>query len=98
MKGMTMTQDNPLRSTIARSLSRRRLLQVAGIGGAATVAAACGVSPTGSGSASGTPSAATQEDRSEQDKSVNWSTWAVSSRLATTALEGKHRTFSSRST
>ena len=72
-----MTQDNPLRSTIARSLSRRRLLQVAGIGGAATVAAACGVSPTGSGSASGTPSAATQEDRSEQDKSVNWSTWVA---------------------
>jgi branched-chain amino acid transport system substrate-binding protein len=41
------------------------------------VAAACGARPTGSGDASGTPSAASQEDRSDTEKVANWSTWVA---------------------
>jgi spermidine/putrescine transport system substrate-binding protein len=73
-----MTTQDPMFSTIAASLSRRRLLQAAGVGGAAMVAAACGAKPAGGGaSASGTPSPATQPDKSDEEKVANWSTWVA---------------------
>ena len=55
------------------SLSRRRILQAAGITGVAAVAAACGASgDTGSATASAAPAAA---DLSDSDKTVIWSNW-----------------------
>ncbi len=54
---------------IRSSVSRRRLLQVAGIGGAAMVASACGTSSGGSTEASAA------EDRSDTEMLVNWSNW-----------------------
>lgn len=51
------------------SVSRRRLLQVAGIGGAAMVATACGTSSGGS------TQSATAEDLSDSEMLVNWSNW-----------------------
>lgn len=61
------------------SLSRRRLLQVAGIGGVAAAAAACGAGGGGTASptASGTPSASLAEDLSDTEKIVNWSNWPL---------------------
>jgi spermidine/putrescine transport system substrate-binding protein len=56
---------------IKMSLSRRRVLQAAGIGGVAMAAAACG---TGGGTGG---EAATQEDQSETSKTVNWSNWPL---------------------
>ena len=63
----------PIRS----SVSRRRLLQAAGLGGVAMAAAACGATAPESANASGTPSAATQPDRSDAEKAVNWSNWPL---------------------
>jgi len=40
-------------------------------------AAACGATAPESAAASGTPSAATQPDRSDADKAVNWSNWPL---------------------
>jgi len=54
------------------SVSRRRLLQVAGIGGAAMVATACG---TSSGGDSTEASAA--EDMSDTEMVMNWSNWPL---------------------
>jgi spermidine/putrescine transport system substrate-binding protein len=57
------------------AVSRRRLLQVAGIGSAAMVAAACG---TGSSdSAGGEASASAAEDKSDTEMVVNWSNWPL---------------------
>ncbi len=57
------------------AVSRRRLLQVAGIGSAAMVAAACG---TGSDdSAGGEASASAAEDKSDTEMVVNWSNWPL---------------------
>ncbi|MBM3668700.1 MAG: spermidine/putrescine ABC transporter substrate-binding protein [Actinobacteria bacterium] len=53
------------------SVSRRRLLQAAGIGGAAMAVTACG---TGGDSAS-SGEAASAEDLSDSAKLVNWSNW-----------------------
>jgi len=64
-----------LADTLVSSVSRRRLLQVAGVGGAALAVAACGASGGDSASASGTPSAASAADQSATDKVANWSTW-----------------------
>jgi spermidine/putrescine transport system substrate-binding protein len=62
------------------AVSRRRLLQAAGISGVALVAAACGAggedASAGSGSAAA-PSAATAEDKSDTDKAANWSNWPL---------------------
>jgi spermidine/putrescine transport system substrate-binding protein len=58
-------------------MPRRRVLQAAGIGGAAMVAAACGARPprtASSGSAEEIP-AKTQPDQSATEKKLNWSTW-----------------------
>ncbi len=51
------------------SVSRRRLLQVAGIGGAAMLATACGTSSGGSTQASAA------EDLSDTEMLLNWSNW-----------------------
>lgn len=63
------------------SLSRRRLLQAAGIGGVAIAATACGASGSDAGTATGTatgaPSAATAADLSDTDKTANWSNWPL---------------------
>ena len=60
-----------LAGTMRSSVSRRRLLQAAGIGGAAMAVAACG---TGGDSAS-SGEAAAAEDLSDSAKVVNWSNW-----------------------
>ena len=59
------------------SLSRRRLLQAAGIGGVAIAATACGASGSDAGTATGAPSEATAADLSDTDKTANWSNWPL---------------------
>ncbi len=59
------------------SLSRRRLLQAAGIGGVAIAATACGASGSDAGTSTGAPSAATAADLSDTDKTANWSNWPL---------------------
>ncbi len=69
---------DPMTSAIVSSMSRRRFLRAAGIGGAAMAAAACGAKGTGGGStasASGAPSPSSQPDKSDSEKLVNWSNW-----------------------
>lgn len=61
--------------TMRSSVSRRRLLQAAGIGSAAMVAAACGAGgDSGTGSAG---EAAAAEDLSDTDMTLNWSNWPL---------------------
>ena len=61
--------------TMRSSVSRRRLLQAAGIGSAVMVAAACGAGgDSGTGSAG---EAAAAEDLSDTDKTLNWSNWPL---------------------
>ena len=67
------------------ALSRRRLLQAAGLGGAAVAAAACGAggggsgatsaAPTGTGGSTAAPSPSLPEDLSDVEKTVLWSNW-----------------------
>ncbi|CAB4679619.1 unannotated protein [freshwater metagenome] len=59
------------------SLSRRRLLQAAGIGGVASAATACGASGSDAGTATGAPAAGTAADLSDTDKTANWSNWPL---------------------
>ena len=61
------------------ALSRRRLLQVAGITGVAATAAACGAGAGGGADASGTtaPSPSTAQDMSDTEKTVNWANWPL---------------------
>ena len=59
------------------ALSRRRLLQAAGIGGAAIAATACGASGSDAGTATGATSSATAADLSDTDKTANWSNWPL---------------------
>jgi spermidine/putrescine transport system substrate-binding protein len=69
---MTGTTPRPF----GQPLPRRRVLQAAGIGGAAMVAAACGAGGGGaSGGSSGPVEARTQPDQSENEKLAVWSTW-----------------------
>lgn len=64
--------------TMRSSVSRRRLLQAAGLGSAAMVAAACGAGGDEGGTDStGAPSAAAAEDMSDTDKAANWSNWPL---------------------
>lgn len=56
---------------IKMSMSRRRVLQAAGISGAALAAAACGTGGDSSGEA------ATQEDVSDSAMRINWSNWPL---------------------
>jgi spermidine/putrescine transport system substrate-binding protein len=69
---------DPMTSAIVSSMSRRRFLRAAGIGGAAMAAAACGAKGTGggsTGSASGAPSPSSQPDKSDAEKVAVWSNW-----------------------
>jgi spermidine/putrescine transport system substrate-binding protein len=61
--------------TMRSSVSRRRLLQAAGIGSAAMVAAACGAGGDSGTGAAGEAAAA--EDLSDTDKTLNWSNWPL---------------------
>lgn len=71
----TDEQAMGIASMMRASLSRRRVMQAAGIGGTAAVLAACGA---GGDDASGAPSAAASAaDRSDTDKTVNWSNWPL---------------------
>lgn len=77
-----MTTNRPasvaaLAGTMASSVSRRRLLQAAGIGSAAMVAAACGAGGDSGTDSSAAPSAAAAEDLSDTDKVLNWSNWPL---------------------
>ena len=58
-------------------MPRRRVLQAAGIGGAAMVAAACGARPPRTASGGGVEEvpARTQPDQSATDARLTWSTW-----------------------
>ena len=57
------------------SVSRRRIMQAAGLGGVAMVAAACGAGGDDTSSASASPASAA--DQSSTDKVVNWSNWPL---------------------
>jgi spermidine/putrescine transport system substrate-binding protein len=57
------------------SLSRRRVLQAAGLTGVAVAAAACGAG--GAESDGAAPSAAAAEDLSDTEKALNWSNWPL---------------------
>lgn len=59
---------------IRSSVSRRRVLQAAGIGSAAMVAAACGA---GGAEGDAAATAAAAEDKSDADMTVNWSNWPL---------------------
>jgi spermidine/putrescine transport system substrate-binding protein len=81
-----MTPQNPVIAAIAgtmrSSISRRRLLRAAGLGGVAMVAAACGASDEalGGGGAGGQAVAqdvGAAEDMSAVDKLINWSNWPL---------------------
>lgn len=77
-----MTTKHPeaiaaIAGTMRSSVSRRRLLQAAGIGSAAMVAAACGAGGSGDAGATGAPSAGAAEDLSDTDKTANWSNWPL---------------------
>jgi spermidine/putrescine transport system substrate-binding protein len=56
---------------VRSSISRRRLLQAAGVTGVALAAAACGTGASTAGEA------ASAEDRSDTDKTLNWSNWPL---------------------
>jgi spermidine/putrescine transport system substrate-binding protein len=58
---------------IKSSVSRRRVMQAAGLGGAVMVAAACGAGGDDGSSAAASPASA--PDQSATDKVVNWSNW-----------------------
>jgi len=77
-----MTTKHPeaiaaIAGTMRSSVSRRRLLQAAGIGSAAMVAAACGAGGGDEAGATGAPSAGAAEDLSDTDKTANWSNWPL---------------------
>lgn len=59
------------------SVSRRRILQAAGLGSVAMAATACGASGADDAAATGSPSAAAAEDLSDTDKALNWSNWPL---------------------
>ena len=59
------------------SLSRRRLLQVAGITGVAATAAACGAGGGSSDATSAAPSPTQATDLSDTEKFVNWANWPL---------------------
>ena len=58
-------------------LSRRRLLQVAGITGVAATAAACGAGGGSSDATSAAPSPSSATDLSDTEKFVNWANWPL---------------------
>lgn len=78
---MTKRPLSPQAAAIVRmsqaGLSRRRLLQVAGITGVAATAAACGAGGGGSAGSSSAAPAPTQQDLSDTEKFVNWANWTL---------------------
>ena len=71
------TPANDIAAFVRSSLSRRRILQAAGIGGVALAAAACGTGGDDAASATSAPSAATAADLSDTDTVANWSNWPL---------------------
>ncbi len=65
--------------TMRSSVSRRRLMQAAGLGGAAMLAAACGATGADAEGVDGTgPAVApSAEDQSDADMALNWSNWPL---------------------
>ena len=77
-----MTSQRPetvaaLAGTMRSAVSRRRLLQAAGLGGAAMLATACGAGGDAGAEGTGAPSAAAAEDLSDTEKTANWSNWPL---------------------
>ena len=77
-----MTSQRPqaiaaLTGTMRSAVSRRRLLQAAGLGGVAMAAAACGAGGDAEAEATGASSAASAEDLSDKDMTANWSNWPL---------------------
>ena len=62
-------------SVVRSSVSRRRVLQAAGLGGVALAVAACGAG--GDDAGTGSASAASAADLSDTDKTLNWSNWPL---------------------
>lgn len=77
MTDKTSTTAQEIAGVMRSSLSRRRILQAAGIGGVALAAAACGTGGDDLASASGAPSAAAAADLSDTEKVANWSNWPL---------------------
>lgn len=71
----------PQTSRAGLALPRRRVLQAAGVGGAALLASACGARPPQTGAAGGGSTdeipARTQPDQSGDEKLVRWSNWPL---------------------
>lgn len=64
--------------TMRSSVSRRRIIQAAGLGGAAMLAAACGASgEDAAADGTGPAVAPSAEDQSDTDKVANWSNWPL---------------------
>ena len=74
MSEHAMKAAREISGLIRSSVSRRRVLQAAGIGGAAMVAAACGA---GGAEGDAAATAAAAEDLSDTDMTVNWSNWPL---------------------
>ncbi|MFM8353206.1 MAG: extracellular solute-binding protein, partial [Actinomycetales bacterium] len=67
----TKAMAQEIAGMVRSSISRRRLLQAAGVTGVALAAAACGTGASTAGEA------ASAEDRSDSDKTLNWSNWPL---------------------
>ncbi len=77
-----MTSQRPeaiaaLTGSMRSAVSRRRLLQAAGLGGVAMAAAACGAGGDAEAGATGAASAGAAEDLSDKDMTANWSNWPL---------------------
>jgi spermidine/putrescine transport system substrate-binding protein len=77
-----MTSQRPeaiaaLTGSMRSAVSRRRLLQAAGLGGVAMAAAACGAGGDAEAEATGAASAPAAEDLSDKDMTANWSNWPL---------------------
>ncbi len=68
-----VTPAQQIAGLVKSSVSRRKVMQAAGLGGVALVAAACGAGGDDGASASASPASAV--DQSATDKVVNWSNW-----------------------
>ncbi len=62
--------------TMRSSVSRRRIIQAAGLGGVVAFAAACGATGADAGT-EGSSVAASAQDQSDTDKVANWSNWPL---------------------
>ena len=69
------TSAQQIAGLVKSSVSRRKVMQAAGLGGVALVAAACGAGGEDGASASASPASAV--DQSATDKVANWSNWPL---------------------